>query len=183
MMKTSKPLPSAIARHFSPTPPKFTHRLLTSTAGAQSTIRDWYAVQRNTRFHHQRGYATIVNDQPMNTGSSRFPFPPHPNPTAHEIFHLTSGASQGDIKKRCRLGTEFSNARRFDFYSIRLRAREISSPGLAPLSPPLSGEGPVSVSIHHSCLRLPARCQYVSPTEREAIWLHSWSIEFRSISA
>jgi hypothetical protein len=33
--------------------------------------------------------------------SSRFPFPSHRNPTPHQIFHLSPGASQADIKARC----------------------------------------------------------------------------------
>ncbi|KAH7925308.1 hypothetical protein BV22DRAFT_993851, partial [Leucogyrophana mollusca] len=33
-------------------------------------------------------------------GHARFPFPLHPRPTPHQIFHLPLGASQADIKGR-----------------------------------------------------------------------------------
>ncbi|KAI0091379.1 hypothetical protein BDY19DRAFT_991102 [Irpex rosettiformis] len=34
------------------------------------------------------------------TPNSRYPFPRHPHPTPHQIFHLPHGASQQDIKAR-----------------------------------------------------------------------------------
>lgn len=32
---------------------------------------------------------------------TQYPFPRHPGPTPHQIFHLSYGASQADIKSRC----------------------------------------------------------------------------------
>jgi len=44
------------------------------------------------------GYATIASD---GNPTPKFPYPSHPNPTAHQIFHLATGASQKEIKSRC----------------------------------------------------------------------------------
>ncbi|KAI0308705.1 hypothetical protein OF83DRAFT_1041656, partial [Amylostereum chailletii] len=34
------------------------------------------------------------------TTSQSYPFPTHPNPTAHQIFHLSPGAPKADVKAR-----------------------------------------------------------------------------------
>ena len=55
-------------------------------------------------------YATIVSDtRPGDQISSKephpfqspYPYPTHPKPTPHQIFHLGPGATQHEIKKRC----------------------------------------------------------------------------------
>ena len=51
-------------------------------------------------------YATIVSgDQDFSKEpqpfQSSYPYPTHPKPTPHQIFHLSPGASQDEIKKRC----------------------------------------------------------------------------------
>lgn len=55
-------------------------------------------------------YATIVSDtRPGYQSLSKeppafqnpYPYPTHPRPTPHQIFHLSPGATQDEIKKRC----------------------------------------------------------------------------------
>jgi hypothetical protein len=55
-------------------------------------------------------YATIVSDtRPGDQVSSKepppfqspYPYPSHPRPSPHQIFHLGPGATQDEIKKRC----------------------------------------------------------------------------------
>lgn len=51
-------------------------------------------------------YATIVSgDRIFSKESppfqSPYPYPTHPKPTPHQIFHLGPGATQDEIKKRC----------------------------------------------------------------------------------
>ena len=47
---------------------------------------------------HTRLLSTAASSAPT---SPPFPFPAHRNPTPHQIFHLSPGASQADIKARC----------------------------------------------------------------------------------
>ena len=44
----------------------------------------------------------LVQVRLASTTKTRFPFPTHPRPTPHQIFHLTPNASQSDIKARCK---------------------------------------------------------------------------------
>jgi hypothetical protein len=45
----------------------------------------------------------LVQVRLASTTTTRFPFPTHPRPTPHQIFHLAPNASQSDIKARCKL--------------------------------------------------------------------------------
>ncbi|KIJ30720.1 hypothetical protein M422DRAFT_783897, partial [Sphaerobolus stellatus SS14] len=49
--------------------------------------------------HVQTRYASTSSSQTDHT-KPPFPFPPHRNPTPHEIFHLRRGATPGEIKAR-----------------------------------------------------------------------------------
>ena len=44
----------------------------------------------------RRRYATFAPPQ------NQFPYPPHPHPTPYQIFHLPIGASQKQVKARCK---------------------------------------------------------------------------------
>ncbi|TFK21854.1 hypothetical protein FA15DRAFT_672149 [Coprinopsis marcescibilis] len=57
----------------------------------------------NQRVHstNKRPYATVVGDSAKPTPPEvPYPYPTHPNPTAHQIFHLPGGSSQSQIKAR-----------------------------------------------------------------------------------
>ena len=43
----------------------------------------------------------LVQVKLASTTTTHFPFPTHPRPTPHQIFHLAPNASQSDIKARC----------------------------------------------------------------------------------
>lgn len=45
---------------------------------------------------------TSRNDHTNTTSNNLFPFPINPRPSPHQIFHLSQGASQSDIKARCK---------------------------------------------------------------------------------
>ena len=47
-------------------------------------------------------HARLASTHASSSKSSPFPFPSHRNPTPHQIFHLPPGASQADIKARCK---------------------------------------------------------------------------------
>lgn len=49
--------------------------------------------------HNLVGHARLASTSTSST-SPPYPFPTHRNPTPHQIFHLSAGASQADIKAR-----------------------------------------------------------------------------------
>ena len=52
--------------------------------------------------NRKRTYATIADEPVRNAPSSNpFPYPSNPSPSAHQIFHLKSGATPAQIKARC----------------------------------------------------------------------------------
>jgi hypothetical protein len=50
---------------------------------------------------HLVTHARLASTSAASSTSPRYPFPAHRNPTPHQIFHLSPGASQADIKARC----------------------------------------------------------------------------------
>lgn len=54
--------------------------------------------------HRRRRFEKFLSVNPVficRANTSSFTFPPHTNPTPHEIFHLPHTASQDEIKARC----------------------------------------------------------------------------------
>ena len=115
------------------------------------------------------------------TSSGPFPFPSQAHPTPHQIFHLPIGASQKDIKGRCRypiqimhhLNQEPTTApcylrtphtylasaschvipeARALMHSPRLRTRPNTPPGLALRKGPLSRPAALTVPSHYRCV-------------------------------
>ena len=66
-----------------------------------------------------------------------FPFPTHPRPTPHQIFHLQPGASQEDIKARCLHILEptlifYADYRSADYELVRLHHPDSTHSRLLP---------------------------------------------------
>ena len=55
-----------------------------------------------------RGLLRLASNASQSSGNERpnthnlFPFPSNPRPSPHQIFHLSRGTSQSDIKARCK---------------------------------------------------------------------------------
>ena len=57
----------------------------------------------HSHLHHAIGIApTRLASTSTSSTSPKFPFPTYRNPTPHQIFHLSPGASQAEIKARCK---------------------------------------------------------------------------------
>jgi hypothetical protein len=104
-----KPLCSAGSRYNSELSLKRKTRLVAGRAlQFPTTVEPWWFhdsySSRGHVSHQRRNYATILEEKngPLsNDKPCTFPFPSHPTPTPHEIFHLPRGSSQGQIKSRC----------------------------------------------------------------------------------
>ena len=55
-----------------------------------------YAIMSDTRHEDQ----TASSKEPP-PSQNPYPYPTHAKPTPHEIFHLSPGATQNEIKERC----------------------------------------------------------------------------------
>ena len=64
-------------------------------SGTASGIARYATIVSNTRPGHQ----VFSKERPP--FQSPYPYPTHPKPTPHQIFHLGPGATQDEIKKRC----------------------------------------------------------------------------------
>lgn len=75
-----------------------------SITASGALIRDdsfiWARV--GTGAQSRRRYATATEDSAQKEiPQSPYPYPAHPSPSAHQIFHLHRGATQSQIKARC----------------------------------------------------------------------------------
>ena len=63
--------------------------------GTASGIARYATIVSDTRCRYQ-----VFSKEPP-AFQSPYPYPTHPKPTPHQIFHLSPGATQNEIKKRC----------------------------------------------------------------------------------
>ena len=61
------------------------------------------------------GYKSFIKEPPA--FQNPYPYPTHPRPTPHQIFHLSPGATQDEIKKRC---TFFNSNLVFPFMYVHI---------------------------------------------------------------
>lgn len=105
--------------------------------------------------------------------SVAYPFPKHPRPTPHEIFHLRPGASQRDIKARCTFGYKRLNPLSNNISLCRLRACPHTPSGFTTLSKSTRKYMSFPLSGHYSCVRHTYRkgsSTLVNPHNPQLVW-------------
>lgn len=123
----------------------------------------------------QSRFASTISAGSSGTGdnSVAYPFPKHPRPTPHEIFHLRPGASQRDIKARCTFGYKRPNPLLDNIFLRRLRACPYTPSGFTPLSKSTRKYMSFTLSGHNSRVRHPYRkgsSPLVSPHPAQLVW-------------
>jgi len=154
---------------------------------ASAATRRSHALGPSSSFTPSRNYATVV-DKPCEP-PGKFPFPTHPSPTAHEIFHLPRGATQKEIKSRCAL--HLSSSFGFGGFELNVPPPERYRLWISPLSPPrfpplpvfARSQGPLAVPGDHCSIRLSSGQNLIPSSWCEAIRMVTGDIELRSISA
>ena len=77
---------------------------------------------------HARLASTTASTSDAGSSSTSYPFPAHPNPTPHQIFHLPHSASQQEVKARCKQPPIFAVPRSMTDTMNRLRPRARTPP-------------------------------------------------------
>ena len=73
-----------------------------------NVLRQWISQERSCNSSRRHFRASKPSSARI---ANPYPFPKTPDPTPYQIFHLPSGASESDIKRRCMF---YSVIRRFE---------------------------------------------------------------------
>jgi hypothetical protein len=72
------------------------------TGRSQDTYKSCSVLDLRPDRQRRRTYATAVEDPPRHKSQNPYPYPSQPSPSAHQIFHLKTGATPAQIKSRCK---------------------------------------------------------------------------------